>query len=84
MLPMAVAIPLPAESFDIFNSDFGEVVSAVEGATLVEVAEAAALILPISLTNEVPQKDEEYFVTYCGRNPVNARFVSSAEEVKLP
>ena len=56
--------PLPAESFDIFNSDFDEVVSAVEGVTL-EVAEPAALILPISLMNEVPQKDEEYFVTYC-------------------
>ena len=62
---MAVRIPLPPlESFEIFNSDFGAVVSVVEG-TLVEFEEAPALILPISLTNEVPQKDEEYFVTYC-------------------
>jgi len=62
---MAVRIPLPPlESFVIFNSEFGEVVSAVEG-TFVEFVELpAALILPISLTNEVPQKDEEYFVTY--------------------
>jgi len=65
VLPMAVVILFPVESFDVFNSDFGEVVSEVEGSTLVEVAEPAALILPISLTNEVPQKDEEYFVTYC-------------------
>ena len=72
MLPVAVTIPFPAsESFDnIFKLDFGEVVSAVEG-TLVEVVEAPALILPISLMNEVPQKDEEYFVTYCRRNYVN-------------
>lgn len=65
MLPMAVRIPLPSlESFDIFNSDFGAVVSAVEG-TFVPVAVEPKLILPISLTNEVPQNDEEYFVTYC-------------------
>ena len=72
MLPMAVMIPLP--SFDTFNSDFGEVVSAVEGSVLVEAVEPIALILPISLMNEVPQKDEEYFVTYCRRYPVNAHF----------
>jgi len=65
---MAVSIPLPSlESPEIFNSDFDEVVSAVEG-TFVELAELVAppaLIFPISLTNEVPQKDDEYFVTYC-------------------
>jgi len=68
VLPMAVRIPLPSlESFEIFNSDFGDVVSAVDGTLVefVELVEPAALILPISLTNEVPQKDEEYFVTYC-------------------
>jgi hypothetical protein len=68
---MAVTSP---ESFDTFNTDFGEVVSAVEGMVF-EGAEEPALILPISFTNEVPQKDEEYFVTYCRGNPVNTRFV---------
>ena len=73
---MAVRIPLPSlESFEIFNSDFDEVVSVFAG-TFVEFEEPAALILPISLTNEVPQKDEEYFVTYCGGNSVNMQFVS--------
>jgi len=73
---MAVRSPLPPlESFEIFNSDFGEVVSAVEG-TFVEFVEAPALILPISVTNEVPQKDEEYFVTYCHENCVNTWFAS--------
>jgi len=63
---MAVVIPLPVlESFTTFNSDFDAVVSAVEGTVVAGVVEALALILPISLTNEVPQKDEEYFVTYC-------------------
>ena len=82
---MAVTIPLPAESFDIFNSDFGEVVSVVEGSTLVEVvAEAPALILPISLTNEVPQKDEEYFVTYYRRNSVSTHFISGGETGVIP
>jgi hypothetical protein len=69
---MAVTSP---ESFDTFNTDFGEVVSAVEGIAL-EGAGEPALILPISLTNEVPQKDEEYFVTYYRRDSVNTRFVS--------
>ena len=60
---MAVTIPLPvSDSFDTFSSDFGEVVPALEGTTVEELAE---LIRPISLTNDVPQKDEEYFVTYC-------------------
>ena len=69
---MAVMSP---ESPDTFNTDFGEVVSAVEGMAF-EGAEEPALILPISLTNEVPQKDEEYFVTYYRRNTVNTRFGS--------
>jgi hypothetical protein len=65
VLPIAVTSPLPAsDSFDTLNSDFGEVVSAVEGATSDEPVESPALSLPISLTNDVPQKDEEYFVTY--------------------
>jgi hypothetical protein len=65
VLPIAVTIPLPAsDSFDTFNSDFGEVVSEVEGATSDGAVEPPAPSLPISLTNDVPQKDEEYFVTY--------------------
>ena len=77
---MAVRIPLPSfESFEIFNSDFGEVVSAFEG-TFVELEEEPALILPISLTNEVPQKDEEYFVTYCRGNTVNTQVHLRREE----
>ena len=63
---MAVTSPLPpSDSLRTFNSDFGEVVSEVEGTISEAGWGEAALILPISLTNEVPQKDEEYFVTYC-------------------
>ena len=81
---MAVRIPLPSlESFEIFSSDFGEVVSAVEG-TFEEPVEEPALILPISLTNEVPQKDEEYFVTYCRGNSVNTRFVFRRRNMVIP
>jgi hypothetical protein len=75
-----VAILFPAsDSFETFNSDLGEVVSAVEGTALAQVP---ALILPISLTNEVPQKDEEYFVTYCRQSSVNTRSVSGAGREK--
>jgi len=63
---MAVTSPLPpSDSLRTFNSDFGEVVSEVEGTASDAGWGVFALILPISLTNEVPQKDEEYFVTYC-------------------
>ena len=63
VLPMAVTIPLPvSDSFDNFSSEFGEVDSALEGTAVEELAE---LSRPISLTNDVPQKDDEYFVTYC-------------------
>lgn len=57
MIPLLVS-----DSFDIFSSDLDEVVSALEGTTVEELME---LIRPISLTNDVPQKDEEYLVTYC-------------------
>lgn len=60
---MAVTIPLPvSDPPNTFSSDFGEVDSSLEGTT---VEELMALIRPISLTKDVPQKDEEYFVTYC-------------------
>lgn len=70
---MAVTTPLPVSvSFDTFSSDFGEVVSVLEGTA---VEELIALIRPISLTNDVPQKEEEYFVTYCeSNNPMNIQF----------
>ena len=85
MLPMAVMIPLPvSDPFDIFNSDFGEVVSAVEGTISEVLVEPVALTLPISLTNDVPQKDEEYFVTYCRRNTVNTREGGGGRARNLP
>jgi hypothetical protein len=82
VLPVAVIIPLPvSDSFDTLSSDFGEVDSSLEGTTVEELKE---LIRPISLTNDVPQKDEEYLVTYCqSKIPVSTQFCVGYGEGKM-